>query len=117
MYQGLEINLQKIYNYHPITLEYISEQFADLDPLDPGRYLIPAHATTIPAPSKIKGKILYFNISKQEWQYEDIPEKSYEEKRIAEYPHIYEQLDMLYHLGYDGWKEKIKQIKDKYPKE
>lgn len=117
MYQDLEISLKKIYNYHPITLEYISEQFADPDPMDPGRYLIPKHATTIVPPPTILGKMLCFNIKEQKWFYDDFPEESYEEKRQRAYPHIFEQLDMLYHLGYDGWKEKIKAIKDKYPKE
>ena len=42
--------------------------------------------------------------------------KSYIELRVAEYPRLDEQLDMLYHLGYDGWKAEIQKIKDKYPK-
>lgn len=42
--------------------------------------------------------------------------KSYIEKRTAEYPSIVDQLDELYHNGIDGWKAKIKEVKDKYPK-
>ena len=42
---------------------------------------------------------------------------TYEEKRASEYPSIADQLDDLYHNGIDGWKETIKGIKDKYPKE
>lgn len=42
--------------------------------------------------------------------------QSFEEQRKGEYPAIADQLDMLYHLGYDGWKAEIKKIKDKYPK-
>ena len=38
-------------------------------------------------------------------------------KRASEYPSIADQLDDLYHNGIDGWKETIKAIKDKYPKE
>jgi hypothetical protein len=41
---------------------------------------------------------------------------SYTEKRIGEYPSISEQLDILYHNGFDTWKSEIKKIKDKYPK-
>ena len=42
--------------------------------------------------------------------------KSYIEKRKEEYPSIVDQLDELYHNGIDGWKAKIKEVKDKYPK-
>ena len=40
----------------------------------------------------------------------------YKNLREKEYPTIKDQLDILYHQGYDGWKDKIKEIKDKYPK-
>lgn len=45
------------------------------------------------------------------------PPKEYSLNRMKEYPTIQEQLDMLYHLGYDGWKSEINKIKQKYPKE
>lgn len=41
---------------------------------------------------------------------------TYVDKRIREYPSIQEQLDLLYHGGYDAWKAKITEIKNKYPK-
>jgi len=44
-------------------------------------------------------------------------EVDYIEKRANEYPAIIDQLDDIYHNGIDGWKETIKTIKDKYPKE
>ena len=37
-------------------------------------------------------------------------------KRKLEYPSIVDQLDEIYHNGIDSWKEKIKEVKDKYPK-
>ena len=40
----------------------------------------------------------------------------YQYKRAAEYPSIKDQLDEIYHNGIDGWKTKIKTVKDKYPK-
>jgi hypothetical protein len=38
-------------------------------------------------------------------------------KRAIEYPSIVDQLDTLYHGGYDAWKATIQAVKDKYPKE
>ena len=40
----------------------------------------------------------------------------YQRDRKAEYPSIEEQLDTLYHQGYDGWKVSIDEVKNKYPK-
>ena len=40
----------------------------------------------------------------------------YKQKREVEYPEIVDQLDDIYHNGIEGWKTKIKTIKDKYPK-
>ena len=41
---------------------------------------------------------------------------SIKRKRAAEYPAIVDQLDEIYHNGIDGWKTKIKAVKDKYPR-
>ena len=41
----------------------------------------------------------------------------YQRDRKKEYPTIKNQLDEIYHNGIDGWKETIKAVKDKYPKE
>lgn len=43
--------------------------------------------------------------------------QAYKDLRRAEYPSIADQLDTLYHGGYDAWKASIKAVKDKYPKE
>lgn len=42
---------------------------------------------------------------------------NYANARRTEYPSIADQLDTLYHEGYDGWKAKIAEVKAKYPKE
>lgn len=42
--------------------------------------------------------------------------KQYQRDRVAEYPSIADQLDTLYHGGYDAWKAQVKAVKDKYPK-
>ena len=41
----------------------------------------------------------------------------YQEKRKSEYPSWEDQLDKIYHSGVDAWKEDVKAIKDKYPKQ
>lgn len=41
---------------------------------------------------------------------------AYIRNRVAEYPSINDQLDLLYHGGMDAWKAAVKAVKDKYPK-
>lgn len=43
-------------------------------------------------------------------------DSNYIASRVNEYPSIEEQLDMLYHGGYDSWRNAIQEIKNKYPK-
>ena len=47
-----------------------------------------------------------------------IPDPTYQENRVAEYPSIGDQLDALYHAGSfpAAMTASIKAIKDKYPK-
>jgi hypothetical protein len=47
---------------------------------------------------------------------QEYQQTQYQRMRAAAYPTIQDQLDMLYHLGYDGWKTEIEKIKLKYPK-
>ena len=42
--------------------------------------------------------------------------QNYKNQRMVEYPSIEDQLDLMYHSGFDAWKTKIKETKDKYPK-
>ncbi len=42
--------------------------------------------------------------------------EDYSKRRKEEYPSIEDQLDILYHEGFDSWKETIQVIKEKYPK-
>ena len=47
------------------------------------------------------------------------PAETYVEKRLAEYPPISDQLDMIYWDKINGtsvWQDKITEIKEKYPK-
>lgn len=41
---------------------------------------------------------------------------AYQYQRAAEYPSFADQFDLLYHGGYDAWKNVIQTVKTKYPK-
>jgi len=41
---------------------------------------------------------------------------TYADKRLAAYPSIADQLDLLYHGGMDAWKAAIETVKQEYPK-
>ena len=41
---------------------------------------------------------------------------SYIAKRQQAYPSIADQLDILYHSGFDAWKSAIQAVKETYPK-
>jgi hypothetical protein len=51
----------KIYNYHPEYKHFIGTSVADESPLEPGIYLIPAHATDIKPPTCESNQIQIFN--------------------------------------------------------
>lgn len=55
----------KIYNYHPTAFEFLHESIADPDPLDKGKFLIPANATTKEPPKVKEGHVLVFE--NNEW--------------------------------------------------
>lgn len=51
----------EIYHYHPEYKFYVGSDPADESPLEPGVYLIPAHATDIEPPDCPVGKLAAFN--------------------------------------------------------
>ena len=42
--------------------------------------------------------------------------KEYQRQRAVAYPSIADQLDTLYHGGYDAWKATITAVKEEFPK-
>ena len=46
----------------------------------------------------------------------EVAKHAYIPQRAPEYPSIQDQLDTLYHEGYEGWKATIEAVKNKYPK-
>jgi hypothetical protein len=59
----------QIYHYHPVTGEFLGEGVADESPLEPGAYLVPAHATTSAPPTAMAGKV---RIWQGEWVFVDV---------------------------------------------
>ena len=47
------------------------------------------------------------------WELEN---NSYKSQRQAEYPSVVDQLDQMYHFGFQAWKDEIQKVKEKYPK-
>lgn len=45
-----------------------------------------------------------------------IDANAYKEKRAKAYPSIADQLDILYHQGFDAWKSAIQAVKEEFPK-
>lgn len=62
----------KIYNFNE-NGEYVSTEKADKDPLEKGKFLIPANSTIIPVLDKVPGKKRVF--SNNAWSYVDIAEE------------------------------------------
>ena len=46
----------------------------------------------------------------------DYESKKYQRDRAAEYPSVVDQLDKMFHSGFQAWKDEIQKVKDKYPK-
>ena len=40
----------------------------------------------------------------------------YQRNRAAEYPSVGDQLDKMFHSGFQAWKDEIQKVKEKYPK-
>jgi hypothetical protein len=68
----------KIYNYDPNTFVFLSECEADESPLEPGEFLIPAHATQIAQPDDLKSnEVAVFDPATDAWlkkiDYRNVP--------------------------------------------
>ena len=68
----------KIYNYDPLTFVFLSECEADESPLEPGEFLIPAHATQVAQPDDLKSnEVAVFDPATEAWlkkiDYRNVP--------------------------------------------
>jgi hypothetical protein len=96
-----------MYNYKQILdWKYNGCNFTISDPLDYST-LVWTDSSEKPSQEMLETKIELIKASEL---------NSVRQKRANEYPSIQDQLDILYHGGYDAWKAVIQAIKDKYPK-
>lgn len=63
---------------------------------------------TIPTKQEVEAEVVRLQ--------QEYDNNEYQRLREKEYPTWEEQMDILYHSGYDGWKAVIQAVKDKYPK-
>ena len=63
----------KIYHYHPATRKYLYQDNADESPLEPGVFLLPAHATFVEPPCDVPSDS-YISWSGNNWEIIKIPE-------------------------------------------
>ena len=80
--------------------------------LDGNEYdnLVWSNDNNLPPPTEEE---IQAEIERLEVEYEN---NQYQRDRASAYPSIEDQLDTLYHQGYDGWKASIDEVKNKYPK-
>jgi len=112
----------KVYNYNPNNKVYTSVEDADPDPLIPGRWLIPAHATTIKPPEiKEENETACFNDEELKWVIVEIkqPIIPYYILRAREYPPIFDYIDGIVKNDHEQINKYIKacqEVKARYPK-
>lgn len=78
------------YTYSPYTYEFMGTSIADLDPMQNGVYLLPAHSTFVECPEYDREtQVGYFDTETQIWKIQDI-ESEPEVAKITQ-----EQVDFL----------------------
>lgn len=113
--------MKKVYN----TID-ASINFAHEDPLEPGRYALPAGSTEV-EPPEFDSSTQTCHYDGNEWVVTAIPEPepepeeepyvpTYEDKRLKEYGSTEKQIEYITENGLDAWQQRVAEIKAKYPK-
>lgn len=66
--------IKTIYTYHPDTSIFVEATEANPSPLEPGVFLIPAHATDQPPPVVKEGQEAIFDKNTKQWTIRTIPQ-------------------------------------------
>ncbi len=111
-----KLNENGLLEYAPVNYEGISNWIYDMNAVLAAGYL-PVEDFEVPQ-GKFVAKYAIIN-NRIVPIYEDTPPPTYVEKRIAAYPSITDQLDMIYWDKIKGttvWVDTISEIKTTYPK-
>ena len=94
------INKYKLYKFKP-TAEWVwtGTDYSGLQWHD---------SSTKPTESEINAEVTRLQA--------DYDSKKYQRDRAAEYPSVVDQLDKMFHSGFQAWKDEIQKVKEKYPK-
>lgn len=105
----------KIYNYDPITKEFLNTEGADISPLEPNIYLFPANSTTVTVPTTLEEhKTACFNTEASQWKvvedYRKVNLWSKETKEIVfaalgQTPEVLNATQLQPTSAYDTWDE------------
>jgi hypothetical protein len=92
------------------TIEYIPAKLSDSETFEPNRIY------TLVDRKIVIGELKPVNATEIALIEAEIAATQYQRDRRQAYPSIADQLDTLYHGGYDSWKAEITAIKQQYPK-
>ncbi|MEX3859624.1 phage tail assembly chaperone [Paraburkholderia sp. BR10923] len=76
-----QVLTMRVYSYHPQTGAYVGAEEADEDPMNPGQYLIPAHATTKAPPV---GGFVCFDEQTGEWRIDETHTREVAMREVAQ---------------------------------
>ena len=114
--------MKQVYNTADASINFAHE-----DPLEPGRYALPAGSTEV-EPPEFDPSTHTCHYDGNQWvvtaipepeptpEPEPEPEPTYDEKRREEYGNAEEQLEYITENGIEAWQQKVAEIKAKYPK-
>ena len=113
--------MKQVYNTADASINFAHE-----DPLEPGRYALPAGSTEV-EPPEFDPSTHTCHYDGNEWVVTAIPEPepepeeepyvpTYEDKRLKEYGSTEKQIEYITENGLDAWQQRVAEIKAKYPK-
>jgi hypothetical protein len=103
------------------AMSILSDNFKDTTEFDIGEVkhdepFNPRFNYTIVDGVAIRGEMKPVDIADQQRIEAEVAANKYKRDRASAYPSIVDQLDMLYHGGYDAWRSAIQEVKTQFPK-